>query len=175
MFFLMLNLFCTFTLALSEVCVTPSVAVFCSSLSSCFSFMLLRYFLNYFEMDTVAAIFTVITFVFNLHISCIYITRYLYFRIFSASFLIAILSPEFITFISVDVPFFVITDYGTRLFVIWSADIRGCASLLMSILFYLGGLPARPQNPHSWRTSLSILVLLFTYGLSGLGVPTRNI
>jgi len=34
----------------------------------------------------------------------------------------------------------------------------GCASLLMSTLFSLGGLLAHLQNPHSWRTSLSVLV-----------------
>jgi hypothetical protein len=28
----------------------------------------------------------------------------------------------------------------------------------MSTLFSLGGLPTHPQNPHSWRTSLSLLV-----------------
>ena len=31
------------------------------------------------------------------------------------------------------------------------------ASLLMSTLFSLGGLPTHPQNPHSWTTSLSLL------------------
>ena len=30
----------------------------------------------------------------------------------------------------------------------------------MSTLFSLGGLPAHPQNPHSWRTSFSLLVWL---------------
>ena len=28
----------------------------------------------------------------------------------------------------------------------------------MSTLFSLGGLPVHPQNPHSWRTILSLLV-----------------
>jgi len=45
----------------------------------------------------------------------------------------------------------------------------------MSILFSLGGLPAHPQNLNSWRTSLSLLVWVLSYGLSGLGDPTRNI
>jgi hypothetical protein len=53
--------------------------------------------------------------------------------------------------------------------------IQGCSSLLMSTLFSLGGLSAHPKNPHSWRTSLSLLVWLLSYGLSGLGDPTRNI
>jgi hypothetical protein len=56
-----------------------------------------------------------------------------------------------------------------------SADIQGCASLLMSILFSLGRLPAHPQNLHSWSTSLSLFVWLLSYGLSGLGGLTRNI
>ena len=30
----------------------------------------------------------------------------------------------------------------------------------MSTLFSLGGLPTHPQNPHSWRTSLSLVVWL---------------
>ena len=50
-----------------------------------------------------------------------------------------------------------------------------CASLLMCTLFSLGGLPAHPQNPHSWRTSLSLLVWPLSYGLSGLGGHTRSI
>jgi hypothetical protein len=44
----------------------------------------------------------------------------------------------------------------------------------MSILFSLGGLPARSQNPHSWTTSFSLLYWLLFYGLSGLGGPTRS-
>jgi hypothetical protein len=78
----MLNLFCTFTLALSEACVVSSVAVFCSSLISRFYILLLRYFLNYFEMDTVAAIFIGIAFFFNFHIRCKYIYIYIYIYIF---------------------------------------------------------------------------------------------
>jgi hypothetical protein len=56
-----------------------------------------------------------------------------------------------------------------------SADIQGCESLLMSILFSLGGLPAHPQNLHSWSTSMSLFVWLLSYGLSGFGGPTTNI
>ena len=70
MLFLMLNLFCTVTLVLSALCAVPSVTVFCSSL------MFLRYFLNYFEMDRFAAIFTGINFVFTFHMTCIYIARF---------------------------------------------------------------------------------------------------
>ena len=56
-----------------------------------------------------------------------------------------------------------------------ASAIQGCASLLLITLFSLGGLPTHPQNPHSGRTSLSLLVWPLFYGLSGLGGPTRNI
>ena len=52
--------------------------------------------------------------------------------------------------------------------------VQGCASLLMNTLFSLRRLPTHPQNPHSLRTSLSLLVWPPSYGLSGLGCPTRN-
>ena len=42
-------------------------------------------------------------------------------------------------------------------------------SFLMSPLFSLVGLPTHPQNPHSWRTSLSVLVWSSLLGLVGLG------
>ena len=45
----------------------PNMAVFCSSLITCFPGTLLRYFLNDFEMIPVALIITGITFVFTFH------------------------------------------------------------------------------------------------------------
>jgi hypothetical protein len=54
---------------------------------------LLTYFLNDLEIVPVAPIITGITCVFTFHMRCIYIVRSLYFRIFSASFLITFLSP----------------------------------------------------------------------------------
>jgi len=83
----------------------PSMAVFCSSLTSWFPGMLLTYFLNDFEMVPVAPIIAGITFVFTFHMRCIYIVRSLYFRIFSASFLITFLSPEIATSINIHVLF----------------------------------------------------------------------
>ena len=53
--------------------------------------MLLTYFLNYFEIVPVAPIITDITFVFTFHMRCISIVRSLYFRIFSALFIIIII------------------------------------------------------------------------------------
>ena len=81
-----------------------NMAVFCSSLTSCFPGMLLTYFLNDFEIVPVASIITAITFVFTFHIRCISIVRSLYIRNFSASFLITFLSPEIATSINVHVP-----------------------------------------------------------------------
>jgi len=69
-----------------SMCAVPIMAVFCSSLTSCFLGMLLMYFLNNFEMVPVACNITGITFVFTFHMRPISIVRSLYFRIFSASF-----------------------------------------------------------------------------------------
>ena len=83
----------------------PIMAVFCSSLTSCFPGMLLTYFLIDFEIVPVAPIITGITSVFTFHMRCISIVRSLYFRILSASFSITFLSPEITTSINIYVPF----------------------------------------------------------------------
>ena len=70
-----------------------------------FSGMLLTYFLNDFEIFPVAPIITDITFVFTFHMHSISVVRSLYFRIFSASFLITFLSPEIAKSINIHVPF----------------------------------------------------------------------
>ena len=57
-------IYCIFTLVLSEVCAVHNMAVFSSSLTSCFPDMLLTYFLNDFEIAPVAPIITGITFVY---------------------------------------------------------------------------------------------------------------
>ena len=54
---------------------------------------------------SLAPVITGITFVFTFHMRCIAIVRSLYFRIFSASFLITFLSPEIATSINTHVPF----------------------------------------------------------------------
>ena len=76
------------------VCAVSSIAVVCSSLMLCFAGMLLRYCLNGSEVVTVGPIITGVSFIFAFHINYIYIARYLYFRIFLASFLIMFLCPE---------------------------------------------------------------------------------
>ena len=53
------------------MCAVPNMAVFCSSLTSCFPGMLLTYFLNDFEIVPVAPIITGIAFVFTFHMRCI--------------------------------------------------------------------------------------------------------
>ena len=83
----------------------PNMAVFWSSLTSCFPGMLLTYFLNDFEIVPVAPIITGITFVFTFYMCCISFVRSLHFSIFSASFLITFLSPEIATSINIHVPF----------------------------------------------------------------------
>lgn len=49
--------FCVITF--KSMCAVPSLAVFCGSLLSCFPGMLFRYFLNYFEMVSVALLLLV--------------------------------------------------------------------------------------------------------------------
>ena len=64
------------------MCAVPNMAVFCSSLTSCFPGMLLMYFLNDCEIVPVAHIITGMTFVFTFHMRCIGIVKSLYFTIF---------------------------------------------------------------------------------------------
>ena len=88
-----------------SMCAVPNMAVFCSSLTSCFPVMFLTYFQNDFEMIPVASFITGITFTFSFHMRCIYILRSLCFEIFSAYFLIIFLSPGIATSINMHVPF----------------------------------------------------------------------
>jgi len=76
-----LNLLYFYISNFRSMCAVPNMALFCSSLTSCFPGMLLTYFLNYFEIVPVAPIITGITFVFTFHMRCISIVRSLYFRI----------------------------------------------------------------------------------------------
>jgi len=67
-----------------SMCAVPNMAVFCSSLTSCFPDMSLTYFLNDLEMVPVAPIIIGITLVFTFHMRWISVVRSLYFKIFSA-------------------------------------------------------------------------------------------
>ena len=60
-----LNLLYFYISTFRSMCEVPTMAVFCSSLISCFPGMLLTYFLDDFEIVPVAPIITGITFVFT--------------------------------------------------------------------------------------------------------------
>ena len=74
-----------------SMCAVASMAVFCSSLISCFPGMFLRYFLNYFYMVPVAPIITGITFFLFSTCPVFLLLRFLYFKVSLASFLITFL------------------------------------------------------------------------------------
>ena len=94
---------CTFTVYFQNS--VKCMIVFCSSLISCFPSMLLKYFRNDSEMVPVAPSITGITNVFPFHMRWTSIVRYLYFRIFLASFLFTFTSPEIVASINIHVPF----------------------------------------------------------------------
>jgi len=100
-----LNLLYFYNSTFQSMCAVPNMSVFCSSLTSCLPGILHTYFLNDFEIVPVAPIVTGISFVFTFHMRCISIVRSLYFKIFSASYLITFLSREIATSISIHVPF----------------------------------------------------------------------
>ena len=86
-----------------SMCAVANVAVFCSSLTLWFPGILLMHFLNDFEMVPVAPIISDVTLVFTFNMLCISVVRSLYFKIFSASFLITFLSPDIATSINIHV------------------------------------------------------------------------
>ena len=61
-----LNLLYFYISTFRSMCAVPNMAVFFSSLNSCFPGTLLTYFLNYFEIVPVAPIITDITFIINI-------------------------------------------------------------------------------------------------------------
>ena len=71
-----LNLLYFYISTFRSMCAVPNMAVFCSSLTSCFPGMLLTYFLNDFEIVPVATIITGITFIFSFHMRCISIVSF---------------------------------------------------------------------------------------------------
>jgi hypothetical protein len=89
MLFPMIKVLYSYINTFCSILPVPTVAAFCSTLMSCFLHMLLRYFVNNFEMVPVAYIITCITSVLNSTYAVFL------FKIFSASFLIMFLSPDF--------------------------------------------------------------------------------
>ena len=67
--------------------------------------MLLKFFLNHFEMVPLSPIITGITYVFTFHMPCIPIVKSAYFKILSVSLLNRFLSPEISTFTNIQVLF----------------------------------------------------------------------
>ena len=102
-----LNLSYFYISTFRSMCAVPNIAVFCNSLTSRFPGMLFTYFLNDFEIVPVAPIITGITFVFTFYMQCISIVRSLYFRIFSASFLITFVFLIIIIIIIIILPLWI--------------------------------------------------------------------
>ena len=119
------------------VCAVLNMAIFCSSLTSWFPGMLLTYFLNDFELIAVIPIITGITLVFTFNMRCISIERSLYFKIFSAYFLITFLSPEVATSVNIHVCLFIITNCNIWLVI---GDIYVSLYLLIPQCCYLTSL-----------------------------------
>jgi len=67
-----LNLLYFYISTFRIVCAVPNMAIFCSSLTSCFPGMLLTYFLNDFEIVPVALVITGVTFLYIPHALCFY-------------------------------------------------------------------------------------------------------
>ena len=88
-----------------SMCEVSNMTVFCSSFILCFPCLLLRYCLSDFEMVPVAPVIASITFAFTFHMRWISFARSLYIKIFSASFLIILLSPEIASSVNMHVPF----------------------------------------------------------------------
>ena len=86
-----LNLLYFYINTFESMCALHNMAVFYSSLISCFPATFFRYFLNDSEIVPVAPVITGIAFVVKYHMCSISILRFLYFKTFSA--------PVFIKFL----------------------------------------------------------------------------
>ena len=152
-----------------SMCAVPNMAVFCSSLTSWFPGMSLTYFLSDLEMVPVVPIITGITLVFTFHMRCISIVRSLYFKIFSASFLITFLSPGIATSINMHVLF--------SLSQIIMSGLLLEISLLLLFLSLVTGLfflvlllnqrwspPLRLQASHRSTFPFIIIIIIYTLG-----------
>ena len=105
MLFPMLHLLCCYINTFRSMCAVSNMAVLWSFLIQCFPDMLLRYFLNDFQVVPIVPIVAGITFVFTFHMRYISVVRSLHFRVFSASFFNTFLSPQIAASVSIHVPF----------------------------------------------------------------------
>jgi len=127
MLFCLWNIFCNFYISTSRsLWAMHNMAVFCGSLILCWYGMLLKYYLNDFEIVPVAHIITGITIAFTFHICWISVMRSFCFKIFSASFLITFVSLGIATSIDIYVPFFIIINYDVWFTVRNSSVVRTC-------------------------------------------------
>jgi hypothetical protein len=97
-------MFSTFSLLPSETCAVQNMTVSYRSLISCCPGMLLRCFLNDFEVVPVAR-FTGIAFISIFHTCSVSVVKSLCFRIFSDYFFVTFLSSEIAVCINVGAPF----------------------------------------------------------------------
>ena len=116
------------------------MAVFCSSLTSWCPGMSLTCFLNDFEIVPVAPITTGITLVFTFHVRFVSIVGSLYFKIFSASFLITFLSSEIATSINMQFPSSCLELYCLAY---WPLEPEFAGSNPAEAVVFFG----RPENP----------------------------
>jgi hypothetical protein len=91
---------------LQTMSAVTNMVVFCSSMISCFSGILLRYFLNDYGMIPVAPVITGVTFAFTFCMQCTSLLKCFCLRIFSAYFMITRLSPEIATSSNICVRFY---------------------------------------------------------------------
>ena len=99
------NMFCTFTLALSAVRVQCTIWLFfCISLISCFPDILLRYFSEGFRNVSCRPSYYRYHFCFHIPHALNFCYEIIYFKTFSASFLITFLSPRIAASINMHVP-----------------------------------------------------------------------
>ena len=114
MVFPTINLLHSYTSTVRSMCAVRSTADCCSSLTSCFPGMFLRYFLNDCEVDPIAPVITGITFVFTLHMRWISTVRFICFRIFSVYLLVTFLSLEFAASTNIHFLFFLLLSLCGR-------------------------------------------------------------
>ena len=137
-----------------SLCAVSNMAVyFCSSTISCFPGIMLKYCLSYFEMVQFAPIITGITSVFAFYrrSARIYIVRSLYFRIFSAFFLITFLFPQIATSINIRVSYSFIPDNDNFL-----------TSVLLRMFL----------SAFTWTHTTNVLILTFIAFPCSLSGPT---
>ena len=105
------------------MCDVPSTAVFCTESTEYFPGMTYRFFFKPFVTIPVAPIVPSMIKHLMFHIRCISIHKLLYFNFLSASFSMAFLSADIVTFISVNIFSFLFSIIIPGLFAITSLSV----------------------------------------------------